>query len=1284
MTEPKIQYQIEAVTLGESDAQQLAGALREVGEVLDKDLKQDALAAAAALQTLSEKQTALDKFAKAAADAQQLAAQLQGVHGKAEQLGTTLAEAADRAEAFAKVEAQARAAVEAKATALELQRAALRELQRDNVGAARSTDEYKQASTSLTAEIQRLGAELAIDRAALRDMAKETREAETEARALARQYDKSVGALQAVSAGHEKADAAMQAERQTAQRLGLETANLGQQQAALARAVDEQRAAAESAAAALARLRESQARASAVAAEFQGRVSALGIDGVQAPAALEQAFRKLGMSGVKPAEAAIHELQIALAQIRDAPDILPADKRAAVAAFNQKVAELRAHAQEAAGATAQLGAATQATGTSLGQAAQKAAAWAAALVGLQQLKGIAAQVVDTGAQFETLHVRLGNLLGSTEAANRAFAMLKQLASSTPFDVAGLTESFVKLTAFGMQPTEQQMRSLADIAANLGGGTEALSAVTLALGQAWTKTKLQGEEILQLAERGVPVWDALARATGRTVPELQRMSEAGLLGRDVIAKLIDELGRMNEGASDKLMRTYAGAVANAKDALAEFFDMVAKAGVLDWLTDKVRELLAEFERMKETGELQKKAQELADAFIAVANAADMAARGLVFIAPAVAEAVKVFVALKALQLGQTMLGIATGATQAAVAVGAAGAAGTAASVGLTAASVAARSFAISIRMIPGAAALWALGEAAGALLAKLLGVKPAADGAKKGMDELMAPPAANGPEKAAQQAVKALSDLEKRTGDAVKEFDKLMAKGASTDQALNQIAKDFDLSSVPGIKAMPAVLDQLVGEFKITAEQVRAAWEKALNGVNLREFEVMARHAFALAEDGGRQLQQAIDAGLREAVRRAVLEFGAISGGMGKAAASALADLGVLIENLDRLKEQGADTGRVLVASLSKAIDTADGEKALEAVRAKIEQVRSVLGDKVADGLLEQAKQKAEALKDALDAATPGINSVREAMKQLGVTSDESLKKTAATAKDAYDTLTASGTASARELGEGFKKAAEAAIAANNGVAPAWVAASAAMRGFDLEVDKAGKSTLRLREATDKAADAHGRAARATRDQATELERLNAVREREIAAQEKANQLKEREIALYLKKWNMDSQHRSLDADGKVREETGMPTRKGIYDRAKQGGLGDADALAFADAFDTNRLRDTGSRGTPFINLQKLDDAIADAVLEAVRRGGENASKDGGTAERTGGTGSTGEPSGRAGRASSTGITHVVNLQIGIDKARYPVPTNAAGSQQLQSFAREFIRELEAAKSTAGR
>lgn len=1285
MSEPKIKYEIAADVTGQEDAQALAQKLQALGDVLDNQLAHQAMNAAQALQAIGDKQAALGQFSALKNEADALAVELAQAGSGLQQVQQQLDAAATATQGYVRAEMQARAALDGKQQELANTRQELQQLNASTTGAARNTDEYRQATEAARGTIQRLTAEIALEKTGLKQAQEQVKAATQEENALAAQRDKGAQALIQTRGALQDNAAALATAGAAAQRLGVDTANLNREEAALAAALRAQAPVLAAVNQEVVRLGQSQERTAQLSKEMQEAARRLGMEGIQAPKALEQAFVQLGMSGVKPAHKAIQELQIALAQIK-ASDVVDSQKQAAIAAFNQKVAELRGHANAAAGATQQLGQATQGAGNQLGNAAHKAAAWAAALVGMQQLKSIAASVVDTGAQFETLHVRLSNLLGSTEAANQAFGMLKQLAATTPFDVAGLTESFVKLTAFGMQPTEKQMRSLADVAANLGGGTEALQGVTLALGQAWTKTKLQGEEILQLAERGVPVWDALARATGRTVPELQRMSEAGLLGRDVIAKLIDELGRMNEGASDKLMRTYAGAVANAKDALAEFFDMVAKAGVLDWLTDKVRDLLTEFERMKQTGELQQKAQQLADAFVTLANMADAAARAVAMLAPVIKVAIEAMIALKAVQLGSALLGIAAGANAATLAVGAAGVAAGAAAPALGAAAVGARGLGLALRAIPGAALLIALGEGAAWLAGKLFGPKKAAEESDKAIDDMLRERQGNGPQVAAQNIVAAMGGVEQSTQDAVKAFDALMAKGEQVDAALSKIGKGFDLTTVPGIQGASAVLAQLLAESKITAEQFRDQWDKALKGIDLKEFEAMARHAFSGIGADAKQLQAAIDAGLREAVRRAGLDFDLLATGVGRAAASSMRDLDMLIDNLDRLKEQGVDTGKVLSASLSKAIDTADGAKALEVLRSKIEQVRSVLGDKIADGLLDQAKAKAEALKDALDKATPGINSVREAMKALGITSDEALKNTAASAKEAYDTLAASGKASARELAEGFKKAAEAAIAANNGVAPSWVSASAAMRGFELEVDRAGKSTLRLKDATDKAADAHGRAARASREQTTELERLNAEKEREIAAQEKANQLREREIELYNKKWNMDSQHRSLDADGKVREETGMPTKKGIYDRAKQGGMSEEDALSFADAFDTNRLKDKGSWGTPFVNLKKLDDAIEEAVLGAIRKKGQQPEAD----KRAGaqGRGAAQPAESSAGldadttRPSGAAITRVVNIQIGATRA-HAVPTNSAGETSLKSLSQEFMDLLAVAKTTVG-
>lgn len=52
---------------------------------------------------------------------------------------------------------------------------------------------------------------------------------------------------------------------------------------------------------------------------------------------LEQSFKVLGIKSVQAVEQEIKQLQAALAQIRSAPDVLPADKAAAVAAFNHRL-----------------------------------------------------------------------------------------------------------------------------------------------------------------------------------------------------------------------------------------------------------------------------------------------------------------------------------------------------------------------------------------------------------------------------------------------------------------------------------------------------------------------------------------------------------------------------------------------------------------------------------------------------------------------------------------------------------------------------------------------------------------------------------------------------------------------------------------------------------------------------------------------------------------------------------------------------------------------------------
>ena len=253
---------------------------------------------------------------------------------------------------------------------------------------------------------------------------------------------------------------------------------------------------------------------------------------------------------------------------------------------------------------------------------------------------------------------------------------------------------------------------------------------------------------------------------------------------------------------------------------------------------------------------------------------------------------------------------------------------------------------------------------------------------------------NGPKKAAQEAEAALAGVPQKADDLSKSFDLMTAKGEKVSEAIAKIGKDFDLSTVPGIRNAATVLDGLAVAGKISADQFSKTWADTLKGVDLKDFEARARQAFEGSNEGILRLKGVLDVVLHESILRSGLDFDVISGGMGKASQSAIHDTEAIIASLDRLKVMGVDTAQALTASIGKGIQTADSQKALDLVRQQIESVRKALGDKIADGLLEQTKSKSNELADALDKAKPGINSVAEAMKALGITSDQAFKDAA--------------------------------------------------------------------------------------------------------------------------------------------------------------------------------------------------------------------------------------------------------------------------------------------------
>ncbi len=798
-------------------------------------------------------------------------------------------------------------------------------------------------------------------------------------------------------------------------------------------------------------LLEAERRAAQEAQAAANKIAAGQREAAQAAEALNAAFRQLGVRPLVEIVAETQKLQQALERVR-ASGISGPEQQQAIAAFQAKLASLRAEAQGVPAATAaaasgvqQLGAASDQAGSLIGGAARQMAALATAAVGLQSITGTAKDVIATGAAFETLEGRLKSLLGSSDKAKDVFGQIKDLAKTTPFEVQGLTEAYVKLTSFGLQPSMKQMQAITDTAATLGGGTEALQRVTLALGQAWTKSKLQGDEILQLAEAGVPVWDLLAKATGKNTAELQKMSEAGTLGRDVILKLIDALGTENMGASAALMETFNGAVSNAKDALSEFYALIAQSGVLEYLTKQIQTLLKEFDRMKANGELKAMAKEIADTFIKMAEGVKDAVEAVIAMSGVIKIAVEAYVAwrLAAATLIPLLGGVGTSATAAAVGTAAVAREATAATFSMRTLNAISGSAVTTFNMLGNAGALLkgnlvGLGiTLAVGLTAEFFRAKAAAEEADKVIKASLKPTPLNGPAKDFELVETKAAMARVKTEEMAKAFYLAQEGGKGAGEAIKAALEGAKFDAPEGIADTIRGLVQIQGSARATGEEIRTGLVDRLKNLPAREldeFGILADMAFKRGKMSAQDLEFALGSRLDAAMLKLGVSASTASDGMTGAFRETSQGIEILTRDLQGLSERGVDTDRVFIDMITKTLPQASGRKEFEFLKDQVERFGTAAGlaQGDVDRLLTMIRQKS-------DDARPGIQSLEEAFRKLGMKSRESLGETEKAAKEAFDYIKANG-GTIHEQRLAWERYAEAAKAAHNGIIPPMVAA----------------------------------------------------------------------------------------------------------------------------------------------------------------------------------------------------------------------------------------------------
>lgn len=246
---------------------------------------------------------------------------------------------------------------------------------------------------------------------------------------------------------------------------------------------------------------------------------------------------------------------------------------------------------DAAGATQQFGRASK---QSASETNQFASATQAARNGLNQLKTMLAatglvlfvrETIQASTQMQSFERSLKTATGSVQGAKAEIAFARAEAEHLGVSATASVEGITKLTnatrgtALAGEATRDIFTSLTVVNQSLGLSTEEYGRALLAVSQIALKGRVQQEELLQLAEAGVPVYRALSQTLGVTTAELTKMLEQGQVSatslRGMFQVLRQEAGKSATEAAQSFSAGSNRIVNAVNDMLVVIGDLITR-------------------------------------------------------------------------------------------------------------------------------------------------------------------------------------------------------------------------------------------------------------------------------------------------------------------------------------------------------------------------------------------------------------------------------------------------------------------------------------------------------------------------------------------------------------------------------------------------------------------------------------------------------------------------------------------------------------------------------------
>ena len=194
-------------------------------------------------------------------------------------------------------------------------------------------------------------------------------------------------------------------------------------------------------------------------------------------------------------------------------------------------------------------------------------------------------VIKAGADMQRVEVGFRSIMGSAEGASQMVDKLNQFTASTPYRLEEVARSARQLIAVGtgVDDVNDRLRMLGDIAAASGNS---ISDIAAAFAKVQAKGKVELENLNQLAERGIPIFDELRKVTGDANMEFGAGSVTVDQYNQALANMAAEGGFANDAMAN-LSETVSGKFSTAMDNLMlALGDFAEKSGLMAFVTEQL--------------------------------------------------------------------------------------------------------------------------------------------------------------------------------------------------------------------------------------------------------------------------------------------------------------------------------------------------------------------------------------------------------------------------------------------------------------------------------------------------------------------------------------------------------------------------------------------------------------------------------------------------------------------------------------------------------------------------